>query len=136
MASVRFAIVRDRAGFDALEPEWNALFARAGRDTHLFQTFNWNWHWANHCLGAAAKIVLAIVTGRSHGRLVLLWPLVIARRGGVKVLHWMGEPVSQYGDVLIDSVPHKALLLLESWRFLGAELGAAAVNLRKARRCG
>jgi hypothetical protein len=41
-ARTTFAIVADRAGFDALEPEWNDLFARAGRDTHVFQTFNWN----------------------------------------------------------------------------------------------
>jgi hypothetical protein len=41
-ALTTFAIVADRAGFDALEPEWNDLFARAGRDTHVFQTFNWN----------------------------------------------------------------------------------------------
>jgi hypothetical protein len=41
-AAVTFAVVCDRAGFDALETQWNDLFACAGRDTHLFQTFNWH----------------------------------------------------------------------------------------------
>ncbi|HEU0157690.1 MAG TPA: GNAT family N-acetyltransferase [Hyphomicrobiaceae bacterium] len=135
-ALTTFAIVADRAGFDALEPEWNDLFARAGRDTHVFQTFNWNWHWANHYLSAApkaAKPALAIVTGRRRGRLVLLWPLVIARHGGLSVVRWMGEPVSQYGDVLIEDAPDKAAVLMQSWRFLASELGATAISLRKVR---
>ena len=46
--SVSFELVTTRAAFDALEDEWNDLFARAGRSAQIFQTFNWNWHWANH----------------------------------------------------------------------------------------
>src|SRR5437016_4655895 len=45
-----FAVIADRAGFEALEAEWNALFASAGRPCQIFQTFNWLWHWANHYL--------------------------------------------------------------------------------------
>jgi CelD/BcsL family acetyltransferase involved in cellulose biosynthesis len=131
---ISFSVVGDRAGFDALEPEWNDLFARAGRDTHVFQTFNWNWHWANHYVTAdAGTLGLAILCGRRQGRLVLLWPLVIARSGGLKLVRWMGEPVSQYGDVLIEPMSDKAAVLLQSWRFLAAELGADAINLRKVR---
>ena len=45
-----FALITDRAGFDALETDWNDLFWRAGRGSQIFQTFNWNWHWSNHYL--------------------------------------------------------------------------------------
>ena len=107
--AVAFALVSERAAFDALEPEWNDLFRRAGRDTQLFQTFNWNWHWANHYLAAAPgdgkRRALAIVTARRNGRLVMLWPLVAERVAGLQVLRWMGEPVSQYGDVLAEAAP-------------------------------
>ena len=48
-----FSVVTSRAGLEALEDEWNALFARAGRDIHVFQTFNWIWHWSRHFLPAA-----------------------------------------------------------------------------------
>lgn len=84
-AAVTFAVVRDRAGFDALEPQWNDLFACAGRDSPLLQTFNWHWHWANHYLPAAAepsKMSLAIVTAHREGRFIALWPLVLVRSGG------------------------------------------------------
>ena len=85
--------MHDRAGFDALEPEWNDLFACAGRDTHLFQTFNWNWHWANHYLPAGAeptKTSLAIVTAHREGRLIALWPLLLVRSSGLTLVRWMG----------------------------------------------
>jgi CelD/BcsL family acetyltransferase involved in cellulose biosynthesis len=63
----------------------------------------------------------------------LLWPLVIVRHGRLSVVRWMGEPVSQYGDVLIEAAPDQAAVLMQSWRFLARELGAAAINLRKVR---
>ena len=65
-----FALITDRAGFDALETDWNDLFWRAGRRCQIFQTFNWNWHWSNHYLPAPsdeAAPSLAIVTGRRGG---------------------------------------------------------------------
>jgi CelD/BcsL family acetyltransferase involved in cellulose biosynthesis len=33
---------------------------------------------------------------------------VLVRSGGLKLVRWMGEPVSQYGEVLIANVPDKA----------------------------
>ena len=135
-AALAITVVRDRAGFDALEPQWNVLLAGAGRDTHLFQTFNWNWHWANHYLSAAAQPAttsLAIVTAHRQGRLIALWPLVLVRCGGLKVLRWMGEPVSQYGDVLVAKLPDKAAVLRQCWRYIVDHLGADAAHLRKVR---
>lgn len=128
-------LVTTRAGFDALEASWNALFARAGRNTHLFQTFNWLWHWANHFLPALGEPgpELAIVTAYAEGRLVMVWPLVRERVGPVTQLSWMGDPVSQYGDVLIDDLPDAADLLRAAWDFVTCRTGASVVLLRKVR---
>lgn len=128
-------LVTTRAGFDALESSWNALFARAGRNTQVFQTFNWLWHWANHFLPAAGSPgpELAIVTAHADGRLVMVWPLVLERVGPVKRLSWMGEPVSQYGDVLIDDVPDSSGLLRAAWDFVIQRTGAGVLQLRKVR---
>lgn len=131
-----FELITTRAGFEALEADWNALFARAGRDIHLFQTFNWLWHWCNHFLPASgtAGPRLSIVTARIGHRLVMVWPLVLERVGPIKVLSWMGEPVSQYGDLLIDDVADKPALLEAAWAFLADKAGASAVQLRKVRQ--
>ena len=53
------SLITDRAAFEALEADWNDLFARAGRPTQVFQTFNWNWHWARHYLPDAEGGVAA-----------------------------------------------------------------------------
>ena len=135
--AIAFALINDRSAFDALEPEWNDLFRRAGRDTHLFQTFNWNWHWANHYLAAAAgereRRSLAVVTVRRHGRLAMVWPLMAERVAGLKVLRWMGEPVSQYGDVLAETAADTPELMRLVWNFITRTLGADAIFLRKVR---
>jgi CelD/BcsL family acetyltransferase involved in cellulose biosynthesis len=132
----RVDIVTDRTGFDRLEQDWNGLFERAGRGPHVFQTFNWNWHWANHYLTTAAgktPTKLAIVTVYRRGRLVLLWPLVAERFAGLKILRWMGEPVSQYGDALIDDVHDKAALLRRALQRLHDKLAPDVIFMRKVR---
>jgi len=129
-----FEIVTGRAGFDALETEWNDLFWRAGHSAQVFQTFNWNWHWCNHYFAASAGELapsLAIVTGRRNGRLVMIWPLVSERVAGLSHLAWMGDPVSQYGDVLIE--PEAIPFLGDAWAFITRELKPDLVRLRKVR---
>src|SRR6478609_4610579 len=106
-------INQDAADF---ETDWNDLFWRAGRGSQIFQTFNWNWHWSNHYLPSPsdeAAPSLAIVTGRRDGRLVMVWPLTTERVAGLSQLAWMGDPVSQYGDILVE--PEAVPLLGEAW---------------------
>jgi CelD/BcsL family acetyltransferase involved in cellulose biosynthesis len=124
------ALVTDRAGFDTLEDDWNALFERAGRPCQVFQTFNWLWHWANHYLDGRGA--LSVVIGRREGRLVMAWPLVTTRVGGLRRLSWMGEPVSQYGDALVENTSDAHDLLRQAWAFVRS-LDADLVYLRKTR---
>lgn len=130
-------LVTTRDGFDALEASWNALFDRAGRDIHLFQTFNWLWHWANHFLPGPGErgARLAVVTAHIDGHLVMVLPLVAERLGPLTQLAWMGEPVSQYGDVLIDEFPdgEGPALLRKALDFAARRTGAGALRLRRVR---
>jgi len=134
-ADVRFGVVETRGDFDTLEGAWDALFERAGRDIHLFQTFNWLWHWANHFLPGPGSEgpSLSIVTAHAGDRLIMVWPLVSERVGPLKQLSWMGSPVSQYGDVLLDDVPEAATVLEAGWDFVTGRLGADVLQLRKVR---
>lgn len=130
-----YGLVTTRAGFDALESEWNDLFDRAGSGQQMFQTFNWLWHWANHFLPETpgGKLSLFIVTARQAGRLVLVWPLVKTKAGAAHQLRWMGEPVSQYGDVLIDKTCDNADVLKGAWQHLREHAGASVLQLNKVR---
>jgi CelD/BcsL family acetyltransferase involved in cellulose biosynthesis len=136
-ASLALELVTEREAFDALEAEWNALFERAGRGTEVFQTFNWNWHWANHYLGSSPGgipgLKLSIIIARRDGRLIMVWPLVAERVRGITQIFWMGEPVSQYGDVLIDSLSDTLDVLRAGWDFLKANAKGDIVRLRRVR---
>jgi CelD/BcsL family acetyltransferase involved in cellulose biosynthesis len=123
-------IITARARFDTLESEWNALFERAARADQLFQDFNWLWHWTNHFLDARTK--LRVIAGWHHGRLAMVWPLVETKTFGLKKLVWMGEPVSQYGDALVEPGALGQEMLAEGWRQVRG-LGADFALLRKTR---
>ena len=127
-------LVSTRAGLDALEADWKDLFARAGHSSQVFQDFNWNWHWANHFLDLDPRSCqLAIVTGRAGGRLAMVWPLVIERVHGLRIAAWMGEPVAQYGDVLVEQSPAPMALLRAGWQFLCTHVKPDLARLAKTR---
>ena len=128
-----FEVVTERSQFDALESEWNTLFANSAHSHQLFQSFNWNWHWCNHYLNDSNGLSLSIVIGRRHGRIAMIWPLVCERSAGLVKLSWMGDPVSQYGDVLVEQTVDKMDLLMQGWDFISKKLNADYVYLRKVR---
>lgn len=135
--SLTFDLVETRAAFDALEADWNALFERSGRGTQVFQTFPWCWHWCNHFLPGGnpgrATARLAVVTARKDGRLVMVWPLVVERRHAISTLSWLGDPVSQYGDIVVEDGFGSPDALQSAWRWLVARIRPDAVSLRKTR---
>jgi CelD/BcsL family acetyltransferase involved in cellulose biosynthesis len=127
-------MVSTRAQFDALGDDWNDLFERAGCSSQVFQTFNWNWHWANHFLCDTPNSPrLAIVTGRVDGRLAMVWPVAIEPGNRLRSLVWMGEPVSQYGDVLVEEGPCRLAMLRAGWQFLGLNVKPDIARLGKTR---
>lgn len=134
---VSFEFITTRAAFDALEDAWTELFARAGTSAQVFQTFNWNWHWANHYLGSSPGgipgLKLCTLTGWRDGKLIMVWPLVSERVRGITQIFWMGEPVSQYGDVLIDDMPDAIAVMRASWAYLRAHANADIMRLRRVR---
>lgn len=127
-----FSLITDRAGFDDLDAEWSDLFQRAGHPGNPFQSFNWCWHWANHFLGGKAKCQLSVLTGRIHGRLVMVWPLVKEHSNGLSKLTWLGTPVTQYGDVLMDDIDRPARLRT-AWNYLRTHARVDLVELYKVR---
>ena len=136
-SALQLTLIKDRAAFEALAADWNDLFERAGRPTQVFQSFNWNWHWSRHYLwdaeGGKDGLRLSIVTGRRDGRLIMVWPLVSERVRGITQIFWMGEPVSQYGDVIIDDVPDSLDVLRAGWNFLRRHARGDIVRLRRVR---
>ncbi len=129
-----FTLVTTRDGLAALEADWNTLFAASAMPGQVFQKFGWCWHWFNHyAAGPGATYELAIVTGRSAGRLYLVLPLAVSRTAGLRQLSWAGEPVSQYGDLLASPEAQQIECLEAAWSFAVAATRADFACLRKVR---
>ncbi|SFV38561.1 GNAT family N-acetyltransferase [Hyphomicrobium facile] len=132
-----FDLIMDRAAFDALETEWNDLFAKSGKPANVFQTFNFCWHWANHYLrernGQPSTLKLLLITARRDDRLIMVFPLVSERMRGITQVFWMGGSASQYGDALIENVPDKDAILRAAFDLLRSQSGADILRLRRVR---
>jgi CelD/BcsL family acetyltransferase involved in cellulose biosynthesis len=129
-------IVEDRAGFQALEPEWNTLHEKAGRRHHLaFQSHAWLSEWcAAFALDAPdASTRLAIAVIRQGDTACLICPFAVQRRYGVSRLIWMGQPASQYGDVLIDPERASTIEIAVAFNRVLAHVAPDIVDLRRVR---
>jgi len=128
--AIRIDIVDGMAAFLALREEWDALFERAAGPHQVFQSHAVLRHWAAHYLDARTS--LSIVTLRREGRLAMVWPLIRQRRLGLTTLRFMGIPVAQFGDVLMERSADETVLLRAGWRGVGS-LGADLFEARKLR---
>ncbi len=130
---VSFAVAGTLEELSALKRDWRALEEAHGRDIHFFQGFDWCHAWARTCLNGRCESP-CVITMRRGGRLVLLWPLMVARRGPLRILRWLSDPYSQYGDVLT-SLEGEALhaALEETCGFLMRTVRADLVRLRHVR---
>ena len=126
-----FSISNTAKEFDQLKDDWNKLFEAHGTGTQLFQTYNWIWHWINQFEFSPRNMV--ILTGRIEDELVLIAPLILEKKFGLKLLKWIGEPVSQYGDILIKENPQNLQWLKAGFNYLNETIKPDLFHLRKTR---
>ncbi len=126
-----FSVIRTAEQFNALEQQWNDLFEAHGKGHQLFQTYNWIWHWINQFEKSPRN--LSILIGKINNELVLAAPMVISRPLGLKVIKWIGEPVSQYGDILMKVDVNNPLWLKEGFNYLNKTLKPDLFHMRKIR---
>lgn len=125
-------VIRSVADALALESDWRSLEARTPEATS-FQSFDWCRAWLEASAAAGAPETLRLVAVHRHGRLVLLWPLAIRRVWGFRVAHWLAEPLTQYGDVLVEVSPERGPWLDLAWNEISSWRDVDALELRRVR---
>ncbi|MBU1213082.1 MAG: GNAT family N-acetyltransferase [Alphaproteobacteria bacterium] len=128
---LELSIIDTLSAFEELRPEWDALMAASGRPDQVFQQHAWIWHWWNTYVGDRDDPV--IIVGRRNGRLAMVIPLVVEARLGVRTLTWMGDPVSQYSDVLIAGRRDTSRDILRGLRFAAHTRGIDLLAAGKVR---
>jgi len=63
----------------------------------------------------------------------MIWPLVSERAHAITEVYWMGEPVAQYGDALIDPGCNDAEALHGGLEYLRKNLSSDVLRLRRVR---
>jgi len=95
---LRVRVLTQLSEVEALTPAWNTLVEGSASATS-FQTPAW-------CLAVMRNLfpekpsrarIAVVEDGKG---LILTAPLAIAARNGVRMLQWLGEPLSAYGDVV------------------------------------
>jgi CelD/BcsL family acetyltransferase involved in cellulose biosynthesis len=119
-------------GADALDlvaEDWHAI-EQAGGAVTPFQIFAV----AKACVPAHLRRgdVPRIAVVREHGRAMVVFPAVIGRLAGRPAVRFLGDPLIQYGDVLVspDAEPSH---IAAAWRAVADPAVASAVYLRKVR---
>lgn len=95
VAALGAAEIVVHTSFSGLLRAWRELEVQA--DCYVFQTWSWNLAWYRN-IGRHTGVKLRIVELRQRGggAPVALWPLCVYRRGGLRVLGFIGDVVSDY----------------------------------------
>ncbi len=136
LSELMFGVVDTLDALKELEHDWNVLHEKHGQSTQLFQTYTWVRHWCQHFLpeqSSSTTTRLHIITAHRNGQLVLILPLVQTCTHGQCRLEWLGAPVSQYGDVLVERRPDTHATVARALDFLSHTSGGDIVVLRKVR---
>ncbi len=101
-ASCRLSIVSSLEQLRSLQQEWLTLEKTNQIETTVFSSFGWCLSWSEvyATTDGPRQPSLHLIAGYDNERLVFLFPLMLARYPGLKVLTWLTDPFGQYGDVL------------------------------------
>ena len=134
-AGLSIELVNDLETFQTLEHDWNALLDGNHANQLAFQSFAWIRSWLTTYLPLAHDQMQAsvIVTARVNGELRLVCPFAIKSTLGVTCLTWLGEPASQYGDILTGADGAAPDVIDATLGFAIDKLQPDIIHLRKVR---
>lgn len=118
--------------FASIEAGWRALAGLQDRPV-LYQSFDWCHPWVKACAGIGRPLDVRVVTVREEGRLVLVWPLALSRLGPIRILHALGEPATQYCDLLVEPGACGGDYVDLAWDRIAAMPDVDLVHLRNVR---
>lgn len=117
---------------EALAKDWADLRLQQPA-ANFYQSVEWCSAWVDSCAQAGTRERLRIVTVWQGRRLVLLWPLSVRRLGPFRILHSLGEPATQYSDVLVAECTNALQWFERAWTCVLNMRGVDALHLKHVR---
>jgi CelD/BcsL family acetyltransferase involved in cellulose biosynthesis len=132
-APIRLSIISTVGGLRSCAPLWRELEDSRPNSTTLFQSFDWCSAWLRQVERSGQACEPFIIAAHTGCRLVLLWPMMVTRMAGLRVLRWLSDPWSQYGDVLADASRDVLGTMERALRLVVQSRAADAIWLRHVR---
>jgi CelD/BcsL family acetyltransferase involved in cellulose biosynthesis len=124
--TIQLEVVTTPVAFHALNREWEDLWHRANGRHH--QAFRVCWLCWLHAAKPHGKKLRCIVL-REEGRLVLVWPLVSARKLLWTSLLPLGPEATEYTSMLVEGGPSAPALIAQAWQAAQQCCGADFIHL-------
>jgi CelD/BcsL family acetyltransferase involved in cellulose biosynthesis len=129
----RLSVISAVGSLKACASLWAELEDSALRSAGPFQSYDWCSTWLLHALRSGHPCRPYIIAAYSGCKLVLLWPMMVTQIAGLRVLRWLSEPWSQYGDVLASTDHDAAGLMASAIELIRRNHAADAIWLRHVR---
>lgn len=118
-ATIEWCWVRSFEELKKLKSDWLELENEIADGLAIFQTYKWCEVWTKcfvekHQTGWQVEIL----TAWESDKLVLLCPLAVKKHGPIRIAHWLGEPMTQYGTVLVAPNAERTKILKQMWEHL------------------
>jgi CelD/BcsL family acetyltransferase involved in cellulose biosynthesis len=94
-------VLRGPEAYQTLRPDWLRL-AKLQHGANIFQAPDLLDCWSRHFATDTPEALATIVVRGQDGRAVLIWPLVVERKGLVRVARGAGSPFGQYDEIVLD----------------------------------
>jgi len=99
-----------------IKADWQSLESSVADGAAIFQTYGWCKVWTQSFVQKhQTGWQIEILTAWDHDQLILLCPLAVKKHGPIRIAHWLGEPMTQYGTVLIAPHADRAACLETMW---------------------
>jgi CelD/BcsL family acetyltransferase involved in cellulose biosynthesis len=122
----RYEVISDEAEFRALQPEWDALWAKA--QGYCYQSFGFCWLAWKHVSQPHGRKLRCIVC-REDGKLVMVWPLEAVKRSLWTYLVPLGPEGGDFTSVLVEANEATAALVAGAWDMARRRCGADFIHL-------
>ena len=103
----------------AARTQWRELETYSGGSLKYFQSFDWCYNWCRQFSAPvenSTKPQIRIYTLRKNGRLAMIWPMMrVQDRCNIKKLVFIGEPLTQYGNILADRKLITTQDIVDAW---------------------
>ncbi len=132
---MKFNFIDTLTKFERPAEDWRRLHAEGAQRWNVFAGYEWHKTYLQHFLNGSERdnARLAIVVACDGRKVQFICPLVCQQLYGVKVLNWIGDPVSQYGDIIFGGETEQAQLLQHALKFAVSKTGADIAVLRNVR---